>query len=199
MPALGRFDLMLTDPPYGISKAVGGPNRNKGDYAGDWEDSPGYIKSVVVPIIALGITQCTAVVATPGNTNFTHYPQPDSFGCFYQPAAVGLQTFGNADSQPIFYYGKNPTRAHFGKPLSFVLTEAPEKNGHPCVKPIRAWSKLLCSVSLEGQTVLDPFAGSGTTGRACKDLGRKCVLIEREECYCEIAARRMGQEVLALG
>ena len=48
------------------------------------------------------------------------------------------------------------------------------------------------------QTVLDPFAGSGTTGRACKDLGRKCTMIEREEKYCEIAARRMGQEVLNL-
>ena len=45
------------------------------------------------------------------------------------------------------------------------------------------------------QTILDPFAGSGTTGRAAKDLGRKCVLIEREERYCEIAARRMAQEV----
>ena len=40
--------------------------------------------------------------------------------------------------------------------------------------------------------------GAGTTGRAAKDLGRKAVLIEREEKYCEIAARRMGQEVMAL-
>ncbi len=44
----------------------------------------------------------------------------------------------------------------------------------------------------------DPFAGSGTTGRACKDMGRYCVLIEREERYCEIIARRMGQECLPL-
>lgn len=45
---------------------------------------------------------------------------------------------------------------------------------------------------------IDPFAGSGTTGRAAKDLGRKCTMIEREERYCEIAARRMAQEVLPL-
>ena len=50
----------------------------------------------------------------------------------------------------------------------------------------------------DAEVFIDPFAGRGTTGRAAKDLGRKAVLIEREEKYCEIAARRMGQEVLAL-
>jgi site-specific DNA-methyltransferase (adenine-specific) len=49
-----------------------------------------------------------------------------------------------------------------------------------------------------GCTVLDPFAGSGTTGWAAKLSGRKAVLIEREERYCEIAASRMAQGVLPL-
>ncbi len=47
-------------------------------------------------------------------------------------------------------------------------------------------------------SILDPFAGSCTTGRAAKDLGRTAVLIEREERYCEIGAKRMLQEVLPI-
>lgn len=200
VPLLGRFDLLLTDPPYGINGSSGTINkaRNKGGYEGNWTDDAAYIKSCVVPIIEAATHICRAVVLTPGNKNFCHYPQPDSFGCFYQPASVGLQVFGNADAQPIFYYGKNPRVKNCGVSLSFVLTEQPENTGHPCTKPLIAWGRLLQSVSLEGQTVLDPFAGSGTTGRACKDLGRKCVMIEREEKYCEIAAKRCRQEVLAL-
>lgn len=69
---------------------------------------------------------------------------------------------------------------------------------HPSVKPLAVVSKMVTLGTQPGETIIDPFAGSGTTGRAAKDLGRKAVLIEREERYCEIAARRMAQEVLPL-
>lgn len=69
------------------------------------------------------------------------------------------------------------------------------KHGHPTEKPL-ALMRWCIEVANATGTILDPFAGSGTTGRACKDLGRRCILIEIEERYVEIAAGRLEQEVL---
>jgi site-specific DNA-methyltransferase (adenine-specific) len=71
-------------------------------------------------------------------------------------------------------------------------------NEHPTVKPLKLIKDLVSLFSNPGEAVLDPFMGSGTTLRAAKDLGRKAIGIELNERYCELAARRMGQEVLAL-
>jgi len=67
--------------------------------------------------------------------------------------------------------------------------------GHPCPRPIDQMCFIVETFSVCDQTILDPFMGSGTTLRAAKNLGRKAIGIEIEECYCEIAARRLQQEV----
>jgi site-specific DNA-methyltransferase (adenine-specific) len=67
---------------------------------------------------------------------------------------------------------------------------------HPTEKPIWLFQRLILASSNESQIIFDPFMGSGTTLRAAKDLGRKAIGIEIEEKYCEIAAKRMAQEVL---
>ena len=70
---------------------------------------------------------------------------------------------------------------------------------HQSPKPIGLMRQLLEVVSAPGDVVLDPFMGSGSTLVAAKQSGRKAIGIEIEERYCEIAARRMGQEVLDFG
>lgn len=200
LPMLGPVDVVLTDPPYGIDGASGNINRarGKGNYSGAFEDTPEYLVTVVVPVVQALIVYVPCVVLTPGNKHLMLYPQPDSFGAFYQPAAAGLQVFGNLDAQPILYYGKNASGRNMGIPCSYVLTETPQTSIHPCPKPVKAWRRLLSNVSGPGQLVLDPFMGSGTTLRAAKDLGRRAIGIELEERYCEESARRMEQEVMDL-
>lgn len=195
-----RADVVLTDPPYGINGASGNINkaRGKGKYQSNFTDDRAYIETVVVPIVQELIGRVPCVVVTPGNSNFDLYPRCDSFGVFYQPAAVGLQTFGNLDAQPILYYGKNALGRNMGVPCSYKLTEAPPVSAHPCAKPFNAWRKLLSNIAKPGMVILDPFMGSGTTLRAAKDLNMRAIGIELDERYCDEAARRLSQEVMDL-
>jgi site-specific DNA-methyltransferase (adenine-specific) len=69
---------------------------------------------------------------------------------------------------------------------------------HPCPFPLELARNCIGSFSNEGQTVIDPYCGAGTTLLAAKNAGRKAIGIEIEERYCEIAAKRLAQEVLPL-
>jgi len=78
------------------------------------------------------------------------------------------------------------------------IPSATRVNSHPAVMPYKMANGQILTWSHPGMMVLDPFMGSGTTLRAAKDLGRKAIGIEIEERYCEIAAKRMSQSVMAL-
>jgi site-specific DNA-methyltransferase (adenine-specific) len=194
------FDLVLTDPPYGINGGRGGTSkkRGRGNYVGAFTaemDTAEYVAEAIVPIVKECLRRSRSGIVTPGNKNLCLYPQPDGFGVMFQPQGSGAQRWGWVDGQPIFYYGVSPTQGI--PPLtacSFRVTASDEtKNGHPCPKPLSFWKKLLEKGSRSGELVLDPFMGSGTTLVAAKQLGRKAVGIEIEEKYCEIAVKRLAQ------
>lgn len=80
-----------------------------------------------------------------------------------------------------------------------VITAKRDSNElHPSPKPLGLMQRLIEVVTEAGQTVVDPFAGSGSTLRAAKDLGRRAVGFEIDERFCAIAANRLAQEVFPL-
>jgi adenine-specific DNA-methyltransferase len=97
---------------------------------------------------------------------------------------------------------RRPFRLRRGGPVSDVWTfptVAPYPGKHPCEKP-RAMAEHMVEVSSRpGDSILDPFAGSGVTLLAARDLGRQAVGIELDERWCEHAARRLSQGVFDFG
>ena len=193
--------VLLTDPVYGINGGKGGDAKDyrKGGYQMDgWADTEEYVQSVCVPVVQALLAKCVRAAVTPGIRCLNFYPRPVDMGCLWTPAACTHGPWGFTTMQPILYYGKDFRAGKGALPSGRAVTEASEKNGHPCPKPLSAWTWLMDKVSQQEETILDPFMGSGTTLRAAKDLNRKAIGIEISERYCEIAARRLAQDVLPL-
>lgn len=84
--------------------------------------------------------------------------------------------------------------------LQPIITAAPpstDEREHITEKPVDV-IQYVVPLFREGTTIVDPFCGSGTTGVAAKALGRRAILIDHDEHWCEVAARRCSQQVLAL-
>ena len=179
VPQLGRFDLLLTDPPYGIG--INKSHRlsvSRGFGGETWDDEAPDI-TPLLPVASKRIVW--------GGNYFPLSPTR----CFL---VWDKQNDGRdfADCEMAWTDIDAVARIFRRRPMNMDGGKV-----HPTQKPL---ALMLWCIGLAGdvQTILDPFAGSGTTGRAAKDLGKQATLIEREERYCEIAASRMAQEVLPL-
>ena len=89
------------------------------------------------------------------------------------------------------YTSKSDGKRH---PLSVLeIPTYPMKGQHPTQKPLELFEYLIKTYTNEGNLVLDNCAGSGTTGVACQNLNRDCIMIEKELDYCEVIKRRMKE------
>jgi site-specific DNA-methyltransferase (adenine-specific) len=84
-------------------------------------------------------------------------------------------------------------------PLNIGFVGRAEQTGHPAQKPVAVYRPLIEMTTLPGETVLDPMCGSGTTGAACRALGRHAILCDGSAEYTAIVERRLGIRRSAAG
>ena len=178
LPHLEPVDLVLTDPPYGIGLAAN-PFRQKFERSA-WDDKP-VDADLLADIIAKGKD---AIV---WGGNYFGLPAHQRFLVWDK---VQPEDFSSAMCEQAWTTLKGPAKIFARHVVSY-------HKDHPTQKPLELMHWCL-NFAPSASTILDPFMGSGTTLRAAKDLGRKCIGIEIEEKYCEIAAKRLAQEVLPL-
>ena len=189
-PQLGAFDLLCTDPPYGIGEARGrnksrsklAKSKDYGDAA--WDDAPP--ESWLLDMLR---ARSRFQIIFGGN----YFSLPPSNCWLVWDKENGENDFADCELAWTNFPSAVRRKRHRWHGM---LREGNEERLHPTQKPLAVMSWALSLCPERPATVIDPFMGSGTTLRACKDLGIRCVGIEREERYCEIAAQRMGQAVL---
>lgn len=187
VPFLPKFDLLLTDPPYGINRD--GMRQSTSSHGGRKAyDFKGWDKSTPTIETFEALLRCADNHVIWG-ANYFPQALPPSMGWLVWDKG---QDICSSDCELAF----SSRDAALRRLVLNRVELAKDGAVHPTQKPLALLNWCL-SFFPEAQTVIDPYAGSGTTGRACKDLGRRCVLIEQEESYCEISAKRMGQEVLS--
>lgn len=183
-------DAVVSDPPYG----VGFDYDQHDDDLDDWFE----LMDEVIPA-ARAVAPFVVVQSCAINRLDWWYKnhRPDWLIAWHKGSPGHVAKVGFNDWEPLLAWGrpKRPMHDHFHTRCGFTENV----NGHPCPKPIEWANWLVDRAAPTGGTVIDPFLGSGTVARAAKNLGRKAIGIELSERYCEIAAQRLGQEVLDLG
>ena len=208
LPTLPPVDLVLTDPPYGVAYATSWRSRTDALRVPIANDEDLSVVAEVWPVAysRLRDDRHWYAFASPrriseaeriftGAKHILSWDKGDR-------GTVGDLTCGFGEAWEAIFYGMKGRRELRGSRPRTVIRH--DWSGamdpvHPTVKPVPLLQRMIRWSTDEGESVLDPFMGSGTTLRAAKDLGRRAIGIEIDERYCEIAARRCSQETLDLG
>ena len=181
LPTLPKVDAVITDPPYGLAdKWRGGGGSGKTSWAFDPCEARGWDGETVSAVLDLQ-SLAPEVVVWGGN----YYAlSPQRCWLIWDKKQNDAWTTGQAEMA--WTNLDRPIRV-----FRFAQCEQASEGEkyHPTQKPLAlmAW----CLKWVKGQTILDPFMGSGTTGVACMNLGRQFIGIEREVKYFDIACRRI--------
>ena len=191
LPTLGKVDAVVTDPPYGIFKSTGGDGKMFGketiysadDSAAEWDKRP--------DADLLTLVKDAADLWTIWGGNYFARDLGDSKGLFIWNKLTGNNSYADGECA---FTNKTGTLRIFTHQWcgAFKDSERGERAIHPTQKPV-AVMRWCINFAKNAETILDPFMGSGTTGVAAVQMGRKFIGIEREERYFEIACKRIEQ------
>lgn len=201
LPTLGKFDLLLTDPPYGI--AVDTANRAKGRAFRPYDRN---CRALDLPPVAgdessfdpLPLLQLADALVLWGANNYAS-KLPDS-PCWLawdrKDRRAADSDITDVELAAVLGHRFKTVRIFRHMWAGFQRdSEVGSRVLHPTQKPVALMSWCL-GFFPEAKTVVDPYMGSGPVAKACKDRGLKYVGIELVEKYCETAAKRLAQEVL---
>lgn len=178
-------EVMLTDPPYGMKYDSGWWSRR---IAGDKDTA---VRDEVLQLWGDG----PALVfgrwdqPHPANTRMVLTWDKGDW-----PGMGDLSLPWGPSTEEIYVLGKGFAGSRSGSVIRYP--RLPGSSLHPNEKPVGLLKQL--AMKCPAGTLVDPFAGSGSTLRAAKDLGRSAVGVELSEEYCELTAKRLAQGVLPL-
>ncbi len=189
-------DVLVTDPPYGVSLNTAYRSSQRGHLAGCNDYAPVYGDDE--PFDPSHLLRFPLVIMWGANYYADRLPAQGQWLIWDKRDGVGFND--QADCELAWTRGTGGTVPRLFSHRWNGMLKASERTHqrlHPTQKPV-ALMKWCLDFFPDAETVLDPYMGSGPTLRAAKDHGRKAIGIEIEERYCEIAAERCAQEVLAL-
>lgn len=170
-------DAVITDPPYGV------------EFRGnDWD-------SFIPAWLGLAKSLGKFVIFTTAPITLWDYPRPDWLACWYRTAAQSRNIQGGFNHwTPVPIYGNCKFMVDTYYSNGNVTAMQNDGIDHPTPKDLGMVRWLV--ENSKGDLILDPFMGSGTTGVACMQLGRKFIGVEISEQYFEIAERRIRQAAM---
>jgi len=192
LPTLGKVDAVVTDPPYGI-KADSTMAKKSGQQYGkaaaqnstykatEWDEEP-----LSGELLQMVLHAAPKVILWGGN----YFALPPTSCWLIWDKENGQNNFADCEMAWTNLPKAVRLRRHMWNGM--LRKGGEERCGHPTQKPVEIMTWCLEQVP-DAQIVLDPFAGSGTTGVACVKMGRSFIGIEREEEYFNIAVKRIRE------